>query len=92
MKVLFSPKCFKQLQKIKKTDSSLFTKVKKQLMLFEQNPEHPSLRLHKLSGGQKVCWSISINMSYRLLFYYQSHKNKKSVIFFSFGTHDQVYK
>lgn len=92
MEISFSPKCLRQLQKVKKVDTQLFTKIQKKLVLFEQKPDHPSLRLHKLSGGQKNSWSVSIDISNRLLFYYKQDKNKAKVVFFSFGNHDQVYK
>ncbi|NCS97116.1 MAG: type II toxin-antitoxin system mRNA interferase toxin, RelE/StbE family [Candidatus Pacebacteria bacterium] len=80
------------MQKLKKVDIKLFTKIQKKLALFEQKSNHPSLRLHKLSGGQRETWSVSVDMSYRLLFYYKQDKNQMQVVFFSFGTHDQVYK
>lgn len=80
------------MQKIKRSDLKLFAKIKKKLVLFEQKIHHPSLRLHKLSGGQRESWSVSVDMSYRLLFYYKQDKNQAKVVFFSFGTHDQVYK
>lgn len=92
MEISFSPKCLKQLQKVKRNDFQLFAKIKKKLLLFEQKADHPSLRLHKLSGGQKESWSVSVDMSYRLLFYYKQDKNQIKTVFFSFGTHDQVYK
>lgn len=92
MEISFSPKCLKQLQKVKKNDLQLFTKIQKKLVLFEQKPDHPSLRLHKLSGGQKESWSVSIDMSYRLLYYYKQDKKLTKIVFFSFGVHDQVYK
>jgi addiction module RelE/StbE family toxin len=92
MQVAFSSQCLKQIQKIKKFDSVLFRKIQKQLQLFQQKSDHPSLRLHKLSGSQEQCWSISIDMSYRLLFYYRQNKGNKEVVFFNFGTHDEVYK
>lgn len=91
MKIAFSPKCLKQIEKIKKTDTKLFDKLQKQILIFEQNPEHPSLRLHKLKGNQQQSWSISVDMSYRLLYYISDQKQKK-VVFFSFGSHEEVYK
>ena len=92
MEISFSPKCLKQLQKIKKIDVQLFTKIQNKLTLFAQKPDHPSLRLHKLKGGQRESWSVSVDMSYRLLFYYKQEKSQTEVVFFSFGTHEQVYK
>lgn len=91
MQVAFSPKCLKQIQKIKKSDGVLFQKIQKQLRLFQQKIDHPSLRLHKLSGSQDQCWSISVDMSYRLLFYYRQIKGNEEIVFFNFGTHDEVY-
>lgn len=92
MEIAFSPKCLKQLQKVKQNDLQLFKKIQKQLVLFEQNTNHPSLRLHKLSGGQIESWSISIDPSYRLLYYYKKDEKLRKIVFFSFGTHDQVYR
>lgn len=92
MTFAFSPNCLKQLHKIKKTNSTLFKKIQKQISLFEEDIDHPSLRLHKLSGSQQQCWSLSIDRSYRLLFYFQSADDgTKSIVFFNFGTHDDVY-
>lgn len=92
MIIEFSPKCQKLLTKIKKKDESLFGKVEKQLLLFQTTPNHPSLRLHKLSGVQAGTWSISIDMSYRLLFYYHQVGEEKRVVFFTVGKHEEVYK
>lgn len=92
MLAAFTPQCLKHIQKIKKTDARLFQKIEKQLQLFQQKTDHPSLRLHKLSGSQNECWSISIDMSYRLLFYYRQNSGEREVVFFNFGTHDEVYK
>lgn len=92
MIIEFSPKCQKILVRIKKRNESLFDKVEKQLLLFQTVPNHPSLRLHKLSGAQDDVWSISINMSYRLLFYYRQAGKEKRVVFFAVGKHEEVYK
>ena len=90
MIIEFSPKCKKSLTKIKK-NKPLFDKLEKQLLLFQTIPSHPSLRLHKLSGAQADVWSISIDMSYRLLFYYRQVSGEKRIIFFAFGKHEEVY-
>jgi addiction module RelE/StbE family toxin len=96
MKYAFSKQCKKQLEKIKQKDQALYKKVKSKLRLFEQNPQHRSLRLHKLSGSQADAWSISIDMSLRMLFVYRtiekSGVKEKWVIFYMVGTHKEVYK
>jgi addiction module RelE/StbE family toxin len=85
-KVIFSPTFQKKLSQLKKKDARLLLKIKKQLLLFETNPRHPSLRLHKLSGELKDVWSLSITMNFRLLFV-----DDGEYYFFEIGTHEQVY-
>ena len=86
-KVTFGPTFLKRLSQLKKRDPRLFVRVKKQLILFELNPRHPSLRLHKLRGELGDVWSLSVTMDLRLLFVEDSE-----YYFFDMGTHDQVYK
>ena len=92
MKIKFSPKCYKTLAKIKQKDQSLFHKIQKQLSLFHTSPQHPSLRLHKLSGSQDETWSIAVNISYRLLFYYQKSSATTVAVLFACGKHEDVYQ
>jgi addiction module RelE/StbE family toxin len=58
-------------------------RVKKTLRLFEQNPFHPSLRLHKLSGKMEGYWSISVTMQYRIIL----DIREDQIILISVGTH-----
>jgi len=39
----------------------------KTLKILEVNPQHPSLRLHKLHGKLKEYYSVSINLKYRIM-------------------------
>lgn len=86
-RVIFSPSFQKLLIQLQRKDRRLFEKVKIQLTFFEDNPRHPSLRLHKLKGELKDTWSLSVTMDFRLLFVEDSE-----YYFFDMGTHDQVYK
>ena len=90
--VEFSQDCKQKLEKAKRENPRLFQKIRKQLVFFQQNPNHPSLRLHKLSGSKLDTWSISVDMSYRLLFYYRKTKTQMRAVFFDFGKHEEVYK
>jgi mRNA-degrading endonuclease YafQ of YafQ-DinJ toxin-antitoxin module len=58
--------------------------------LFIENPFHPLLKTHKLSGQLKDCWSFSIDYDCRIIFYFTSDKPKKAV-FVDIGKHDEVY-
>lgn len=88
MDVVISPDLNKELKKIKNRDKQLSQKIEKQLILFQQNHSHPSLRVHKLTGSLSNCWSISIDMNIRMLYIL----NNNEAYFFDIGTHDQVYK
>jgi|GEM_PF-4216999 len=57
MKAKFSPAVQKKLIAIQHRDKKLFEKIQKQTQLFQSNPQHPSLRLHKLSGNYSNVWS-----------------------------------
>jgi mRNA-degrading endonuclease YafQ of YafQ-DinJ toxin-antitoxin module len=55
------------------------------LCLFLDDPFHPSLRLHKLSGKLKSHWSIFLDLRHRVIF---RHGEKSGeVILISVGTH-----
>jgi len=82
-----SPDLKKDLKKIKNRNKSLSQKIEKQLLLFNSNHLHPSLRTHKLSGHDNV-WSISIDKSVRMLY----KLDESNAYFFDIGTHEQVYK
>lgn len=91
VQVDFLPLCDQKLTAIKHKQPKLFQKIKKQLLLFSQNPKHPSLRLHKLKGELRDTWSISITKELRMIFYFRLKNHQKSAVFIDIGTHDQVY-
>ena len=88
MNAKFSPSVQKELQKIQRKDSKLANRIEKQIALFEENPKHPSLRTHKLSGATDNMWSISITMSIRMVYVLL---DRSSVVFVKIGTHNEVY-
>ena len=89
MKIRFSPDFIKFLKKIKQTDKALTVHVQKQLKLFQLNPQHPSLRTHKLSGKMNDRWSISLSKSYRMIYILLE---SQEAYFIAIGTHDKVYR
>ncbi|MHB8443458.1 MAG: type II toxin-antitoxin system mRNA interferase toxin, RelE/StbE family [Patescibacteria group bacterium] len=68
MEIRLSEDVIKSLKKIKKSNPVLLKQIRKQLLLFKSNPQHNSLRLHKLSGNLDNMWSISINMNIRMIY------------------------
>ncbi len=62
----------------------------KALALLENNPHHPSLRLHALSGRQSGLHSVSINLSYRITL--ELRISGQTIIPINVGDHDDVYR
>lgn len=93
MKIKLSSEVNSDLKKLKLKDPKLAAKAEKQLALFVENPKHPSLRTHKLTGKIGNRWSISITKSIRMVYVVvQGEENEESISYFvAMGTHDQVY-
>lgn len=79
----------KKLKKFLKKHPDLFLKYKKTILLLEQNPFHPSLRLHKLKGELKEFYSVSIDMEYRLIVDFIIVDKK--IFLINIGHHNEVY-
>lgn len=89
MHIKLSPFVDKELTKIKQKDRKLADRIEKQLTLFASNPQHPSLRLHKIADSTKDVWSISITMSIRMLY---TVLEEDIAYFFDIGKHKEVYR
>ena len=76
----------KKAKKLIKKDSQLRLILTKQFDLFQKNPQHPSLKLHKLQGKRSQQYSIWIKDNLRAI----SIKSEDGAyVFFDFITHDQ---
>jgi Txe/YoeB family toxin of toxin-antitoxin system len=62
----------------------------KRIRIFEQNPFHPSIKTHSLSGALKGFWSIRITYEHRLVFIFLDDKRSR-VLLIDIGTHEEVY-
>ena len=89
MKAKFSPLVQKDIVKIQKKNKNLAERIEKQIALFEENPKHPSLRIHKLAGSMGNLCSISISMSIRMVYILL---DEDTALFVKIGTHDEVYR
>ncbi len=88
MRFRFSPEVETDIKKLKSKSPKAFELLKKQLVLFENDSTHPSLRIHKLSGKMHGVWSLSIGLKLRLLFFVKDGEAWGYAI----GTHDEVYR
>jgi len=70
-----------------KKHPELIERYKKVLKLLELDINYPSLRLHKLSGNLKDCYSVSINLTYRIIF----KLIDRNILLVDINHHDCVY-
>lgn len=75
-----------------KTDFKIKKAFAKRLKLFQENPYHPQLANHSLTGKYKGLRSINITGDWRAVFYEQDSSQGKTIIFLYLGTHSQFYK
>lgn len=87
MRIFISPYFKKRYQRLIKKNPQLRTLTDKKISLFEKNPLHHSLRLHKLSGKVIDQWSISLKGDLRIVFQYV----KEGILLTDIGSHDEVY-
>ena len=83
--IKISPLFEKQYKKLPK---QIKEKAKEKERIFRENPFHPILKTHKLSGKDKECWALWITYSYRIKFIFLSNEE---VLFLGIGTHE-IYK
>jgi mRNA-degrading endonuclease RelE of RelBE toxin-antitoxin system len=83
-KVKISPLFEKRYNKL---PEKIKEKAKKKEKIFRENPFHPILKTHKLSGQEKESWAFWIDY-YRIKFIFL---NDEAVLFLDIGTH-KIYK
>jgi toxin HigB-1 len=87
--IIYTDSYIKKAVKFFKKHTELISPYEKTLRLLEANPNHPSLRLHKLKGKLSELYSVSINISYRICIDFIIDED--TIIPVDIGTHDEVY-
>lgn len=62
----------------------------KKIAVFTEDPFHPSLKTHALSGALKGLWSVRITYEYRLVFDFLDDSHTE-VLLIDIGSHEEVY-
>jgi addiction module RelE/StbE family toxin len=88
-KIFFTKKYEKIAKNFFKKHQNLKAKYQKTINILQQNPFHPSLRLHKLKGNLKEYYSISLDLEYRIILDFIIVENE--IILIDIGSHDDVY-
>ena len=87
--IIYTDSYIKRAKKFITKHPELISQYQKTLKLLELNPNHPSLRLHKLHGKLSELYSVSINISYRISLDFLIEDNK--IIPVDIGSHDDLY-
>lgn len=87
--IVFTENYIKRAKKFFKKHPEVLPQYEKTLKLLELNPTHPSLRLHKLKGRLSELFSVSINITYRIIIIILIEDNK--IVPVDIGKHDEVY-
>jgi toxin HigB-1 len=87
--IIYTDSYIKRAKKFIKKHPELLPQYEKTLKLLEINPNHPSLRLHKLHGKLSQLYSISINISYRISIFFIIEEYK--IIPVDIGSHENIY-
>ena len=75
-------------KKVTAANPALKPKIAQALETFADNPLHPSLRTHKLSGKLKGLWAFVVAYDCRVVFQFLDDQD---VLLIDMGKHDEVY-
>ncbi|CAM3756344.1 type II toxin-antitoxin system YafQ family toxin [Polynucleobacter antarcticus] len=87
--LIFTEQYNRRAAKFLKRHPDVESQYAKTLELLELNPNHPSLRLHGLTGRLDGLQSISINLKYRVTIEMIITENE--IVLINVGDHDTVY-
>ena len=88
--IVLSDQYKKIAKKFFKKHPQVYPQYKKTLISLENNPYHPSLRLHKLKGKLQDYYSVSINLQYRIMLDFIIQEDK--IILIDIDKHDYLYR
>lgn len=83
----------KFLKQLKKSPLEIKVAFRKRLELFLQDPSHPQLNNHALTGKLSGVRSINVTGDWRAIYsIYTNEEGDKVITFEMLGTHSQLYK
>jgi len=80
----------RQARKFLKQHPDLRARISEVFAQLQDDPFHPSLKLHALTGKLDGLQAIRINFSYRVVLTLQMQA--QSILLLDIGSHDSVYK
>jgi addiction module RelE/StbE family toxin len=88
MKIEFTSSFLRSYKKIVSRRPDTAVSVLQKVVVFLQQPNSPSIGLHKLKGQLKDVWSFSVEKDLRIIV---DLKDPEKILFVDIGSHDQVY-
>jgi addiction module RelE/StbE family toxin len=82
LRILYRPVFIRQYWKL---SESLREEVNEKIKLFQKDPTHSFLKIHKLKGKLAGCLSFSVNYQYRVIFEFVG---KDAIRLFAVGKHE----
>jgi len=90
VELIWDERFIKIYKKWSRQHPELKSQFAKKIVQFEEDPFHPSLKTHSLSGVLKGLWSVRITYEHRLVFDFGDEARTK-VILIDIGSHEEVY-
>ncbi|WP_416667198.1 type II toxin-antitoxin system RelE/ParE family toxin [Egbenema bharatensis] len=88
----WTPKSLRAFKRMIRRNPQLRPLIEQTLTQLAEDPFHPSLRTHKLTGELSGIWSCSIDYKLRILFeLVQSPEGEEAILLLNLGSHDEVY-
>ena len=79
MKVVWNNRFKRAFKKLIKKNSELQNKITNVLILLAEDPSHPSLKAHKLTGDLRDLWSCSVSYDCRIIFTFSKDEDSKNL-------------
>ena len=92
--ILTTDASFKRaFKRLVKKNPQLQDKILLVLELLGNNPFHPSLKSHKLTGQLEGLWSCSVSYDCRIIFAFKKDVKTDNdlIVLIDIGSHDEVY-
>lgn len=93
-KIAWTPKSLRAFKRMVRQKPQLRPVIEETLEQLADDPFHPTLRTHKLSGELAGIWACSIDYSYRILFEFVANpesSEEEAILLLNLGSHDEVY-
>ncbi|MFM7425442.1 MAG: type II toxin-antitoxin system YafQ family toxin [Elainella sp.] len=89
----WTPKSLRAFKRLIRQNPQIRPQIAQTLTQLAQDPFHPSLRTHKLTGDLADVWSCSIDYRLRILFEFVEApgSEEKAILLLNLGSHDEVY-